>query len=62
MVHLQQLIGMWKGYRLSIEGIQMGYLLGQGLKKFLSSNPGQVGFLAGQVAFEAYLPNGQGSK
>ena len=53
---------MQKGYRLSIEGIQKGYLLGQGLKKFLSSNPGQVDFLAGQVAFEAYLPNGQGSK
>ena len=62
MVHLQQLIGMRKGYRLSIEGIQKGYLLGQDLKKFLSSNPGQVDFLAGQVAFEAYLPNGQGSK
>ena len=62
MVHLQQLIGMSKGYRLSIEGIQKGYLLAQGLKKFLSSNPGQVDFLAGQVAFEAYLPNGQGSK
>ena len=62
MVHLQQLIGMRKGYRLSIEGIQKGYLLGQGLKKFLSSNPEQVDFLAGQVAFEAYLPNEQGSK
>ena len=29
----------------------------QGLKQVLSSSPGQVDFLAGQVTFKAYLPN-----
>ena len=51
---------MWKGYHLWIEGIQKGYLL-LGSKKFSSSNPGQVDFLAEQVTFEAYLPNEQES-
>ena len=55
-VHLQQLIRMWKGYHLSIEGIQEGYLF-QALKKFSSSNLVQLNFLAGQVTFEAHLPN-----
>ena len=30
--------------------------------KNLSSSLEQVGFLAGQIAFKAYLPNGQGSR
>ena len=30
--------------------------------KNLSSSLEQVGFLAGQIAFKAYLPSGQGSR
>ena len=33
-----------------------------GLTKVPSGGPGQVDFLAGQVTFKAYLPNGQRPK
>ena len=36
-------------------------LMCQGLKKVQSGSPGQIDFLAGQIIFKAYLPNGQGS-